>query len=180
MRAVFGLLAAISLPKSSAQNGECSTAILLEQLPLNATGNTMVNELHLEAPAQACKIIGGPRRSSWYTFIPKQDGCITARSKAIDDITTEEDTGFDTDMAVFKGDCDALQCVGMNHEESIYVQDAVVQIAAKAGTEYFFMIAGKDNENQGKFQLTIEVCALAVVIMLITISLLTRSLAKSW
>ena len=140
-----------------AQNGECAKAVEIGSLPVKANGNTLVTDLHLDLPAEACGLVKGMRRSSWFSYVAQSAGCLTAKASVVDDPTTQEDKGFDTAIAVYSGNCTDLSCVAMNDDENLFNVNSVVHVDVTAGTSYKIMVTGWNTEVKGAFELDIEV-----------------------
>lgn len=140
------------------QNDLCEDAISIGSLPVTVSGKTTTATLD----NNAADCTGNGQDGSvtapgvWYTFCTDDMyGPVTLSS-------CNEGTNFDTKISVYKGTCDALECVSANDDGDAYFvcyngyryQSRLV-FFSEPFTKYYVLVHGYD-DCVGEFDLTID------------------------
>jgi hypothetical protein len=126
------------------QNDECVNAFNVSTFPFSITGN---NELATDNPDRGydgygnnCYDVYGVTKTVWYKVVG--DGsCFTASISS----------DFETLVAVFRGECEGLRCLG----QAEYYREPGLSWETVSGLSYYVLVSGYGSS--GTFVLDIEV-----------------------
>lgn len=105
----------------------CSTA-----LPLTLGSTTASTSYGTQAPQPApCMTLTGTENFLWYTYTSPIDTTLTVST------VTSANSGLDTRISVFSGNCTALVCEASGDDESAFL--SIATFSATAGTAYYIM-----------------------------------------
>lgn len=105
----------------------CGTAI-----PASLGSNTVVAGQSTTVPVPShCQFLNGSENFKWYTYTSSVDTSITVST------VTALNTGLDTRISIFSGNCGALICEAYGDDESAYL--SIATFAANAGTTYYIV-----------------------------------------
>ena len=129
----------------------CDSAIPLLSCTKSITGNTSVlSELSGLIPSCGDFIDGGAP-GIWYAL--EGDGDTVRLS------TCHDSTDFDTQIAVYRGECTNLVCVdGVNDDNTCGINNdyASYKFLSQKDTTYYIFISGRTNTDKGNYELTIH------------------------
>ncbi len=98
-----------------------------------------------------CGGVNNPGAGAWYTFTGTGENVVLSTDHAGTD-------GFDTNLQVYEGSCDALTCVdGDEDGGSIYTNSwtSELTVVTTPGTNYYVYVGGFDGE-QGAYELSMD------------------------
>jgi hypothetical protein len=127
---------------------DCSTAVAVA-LNSTTTAPAFTNETGI-APTNFCGLVTGSTKGKWYKFTATQNISITVST------VLTQNSGVDTRVIVYTGDCTALVCVAANDDYNGSV-NSLVTFAATIGTTY--TIAFDNKYSQAGFTFTVNEAA---------------------
>lgn len=133
-------------------NDECSEAIDAA-LGTNSFDITNATDSAIPADDSACtgELLGQLHRDVWWRFVPSVSGLLT--------VSTCNSANFDSDIAVYSGNCSDLQLIGCNGDAggcSLFTSH-VADVPVAAGTELLIRVGGWNTSSIGSGDLVIDV-----------------------
>jgi hypothetical protein len=126
-------------------NDTCENATLIACGDLDTSNNILAS--NIDAP-QTCESLT-PNVGVWYKYVGNgTDVTITTDNIA---------TNFDTQLFLYSGDCDNLECVDSDDDSGATSGTSQIEFEAEDGTDYYIYVGGDDSSSTpvGQFGLSI-------------------------
>lgn len=126
-------------------NDTCGNATLIACGDLDTSNNILAS--NIDAPASCNGLT--PNVGVWYKYV----GNGTDVTLSTDNITTN----FDTQIFLYSGDCDNLECIDSDDDSGVTSGTSQIEFEAEDGTDYYIYVGGDDSSSTpiGQFGLSI-------------------------